>query len=127
MISVLVLIAADSASAAIQCGFDPTTRTFSVSATEEGSLTGTEAELRRVGEGIVVSDKESGHRVICQGSPTVTNTDLIKLRPKGFLTGTFVSLIGGPFAPGASPEPDASSEIEFTVTGRGSAGVSGGP
>jgi hypothetical protein len=127
VVSAALSMAATSASAAIRCGYDPATRVLSVYATEGAAYLGSEAELERVGDRIEVSDSFSGHRVKCHGSPTVTNTDRIKLRSLGFLSSVEISLAGGPFAPGATPEADGSSEIEFTLAGRGGATVTGGP
>ncbi len=124
VIPALLLIAAQSASAGIRCRFDPATRLLSVDAVEK-NLIGAEAELQRAGDRIRVTDEFSEHRIECHGSPTVTNTDRIKLRVVG-VSSISVSLTGGPFAPGATPEPDASSEIEFTVRGGGLAILSGG-
>ena len=69
----------------------------------------------RVGDGIVVSNEETGHRVDCQGSPTVANTDRIKLRALG-LSSITIALSGGSFEP-----------IEMTAGGGGLVIVSGGP
>jgi Ca2+-binding RTX toxin-like protein len=123
----LLLIAAHPASAAIKCRYDPGARVLSVTASEQKSYLGSEAELQRVGDRIRVKDDFSGHRIGCKGSPTVTNTDRIKLGTLGFLTSVEISLKGGPFAPGATPEADASPEIEITLRGRGAAILSGGP
>ncbi len=127
MASALLLIAAHPASAAIKCRYDSGSGVLSVSVGEQKSYLGSEAELRRVGDRIRVRDDFSGHGVKCQGSPTVTNTDRIKLDTSGFLTSVEISLKGGPFAPGATPEADASPEIEITLRGRGAAILSGGP
>jgi RTX calcium-binding nonapeptide repeat (4 copies) len=121
----LFLVAAHSASAGISCRYDPAKHLLSVGAIEK-NLIGAEAGLRRVGDRIRVTDDFSGHRINCHGSPTVTNTDRIKLRAVG-VSSNSVSLAGGPFAPGATPELDGSPEIEFTVSGGGLAVLSGGP
>jgi hypothetical protein len=50
------------------------------------------------------------------GTPTVTSIDLIKVIGTPELPALVdISLAGGPFAPGASPEPDGSPEIEIDV------------
>lgn len=126
VVPALLLIAAHPASAAIKCRYDPGTHVLSVSVSEQKSYLGSEGELRRVGERISVKDDFSGRRVKCQGSPTVTNTDRIKVNTSGFLTSVEISLEGGPFAPGATPEADASPEIEITLRGRGAAILTGG-
>ena len=113
VVPVLCLIAAGSASGAIKCQFQPAKRLLVVESLEK-HLLGGEAELVRVGEGIVVSNEETGHRVDCHGSPTVTNTDRIKLRALG-LSSITIALSGGPFEP-----------IEMTAGGGGLLIVSGG-
>ena len=114
VVPVLCLIAASSASGAIRCQFKPAKRLLVVESLEK-HLLGGEAELVRVGEGIVVSNEETGHRVDCHGSPTVTNTDRIKLRALG-LSSITIALSGGPFEP-----------IVMTAGGGGLVIVSGGP
>jgi hypothetical protein len=56
--------------------------------------------------------------VSCGGTPTVTNTDQIDAvaRSENDIN---ISLSGGPFAPGATPDPGSTSEIEFKVSGVG--------
>jgi hypothetical protein len=64
------------------------------------------------------------------GVPTVTNTDTITVAsaaPKAVLPDVSWNLAGGPFAPGATPEADGSSEIEFTITTSIEALILGGP
>ena len=112
-VPVLCLIAASSASGAIKCQFQPAKRLLVVESLEK-NLLGGEAELVRVGEGIVVSNEETGHRVDCHGSPTVTNTDRIKLRALG-LSSITIALSGGTFEP-----------IVMTAGGGGLVIVSGG-
>ena len=92
----------------------PARETLLVVESLEKHLLGGEAELVRVGEGIVVSNEETGHRVDCHGSPTVTNTDRIKLRALG-LSSITIALSGGPFEP-----------IVMTAGGGGLVIVSGG-
>jgi Ca2+-binding RTX toxin-like protein len=119
----LGLILAPSASAAIECRFEPTTRLLSVTTTEGGFDEG-EAIVRRVGGRIAVVGF-LGSRVSCGGAPTVANTDRIKLLARG-ITSITVLLDGGPFAPGATPETDPSPEIEFAVGGTGFVELVGG-
>jgi Ca2+-binding RTX toxin-like protein len=113
-VPVLCLIAASSASGAIKCQFQPAKRLLVVDSTEK-NLLGGEAELVRFGDGIVVSNEETGRRVDCHGTPTVSNTDRIKLRALG-LSSITIALSGGPFEP-----------IEMTAGGGGLVIVSGGP
>jgi Ca2+-binding RTX toxin-like protein len=114
LVSLICLIAASPASGAIKCQFQPAKRLLVVDSTEK-NLLGGEAELVRAGEGIVVSNEETGRRVDCHGAPTVTNTDRVKLRALG-LSSITIALSGGPFDP-----------IEMTAGGGGLVIVSGGP
>ena len=103
------------ASASVKCQRNPTTRILSVAVTRSGPFL-EEAVLHRVGAQIRVVEF-FGSRVKCRGNPTVTNTDQIKLYVGGFNEAT-IGLSGGPLAPGATPEPDGSPEIEITARGR---------
>ncbi len=114
VVPVLCLIAASSASGAIKCRYQPAKRLLLVESLEK-HLLGGEAELLRVGEGIVVSNEETGRRVDCHGAPSVSNTDRIKLRALG-LSSITIALSGGPFEP-----------IKMTAGGGGLVIVSGGP
>lgn len=71
--------------------------------------------LRRAGARIRVS-QFLGPPARCNGTPTITNTDLIRLRAKGY-NEVVVDLFHGPFAPGATLEPDGSPEIEIQGSG----------
>ncbi len=48
----------------------------------------------------------------------MTTTDRIEISSRG-LSGVSIELENGPFAPGATPEEDSSSEIEFAMGGNG--------
>lgn len=124
----LGLLLPRGASAAVMCRYNATTRVLSVTATGEvvNATGGADfaATILRVGTGISVSVPEA--RVDCHGSPSVTNTDHIKAIARG-LGSVDINLSGGPFAPGATLEPDTSSEIEFTVGGDSIVRVVGGP
>lgn len=130
ILATLILLAlgpglAQSASAAVKCQYDPGTQALSVTANEKGLLV-EEPTLHRVGEQIRVSEF-FGPRVNCHGNPTVTNTDQITLRARGVSEIT-IGLGGGPLAPGATPEPDGSSEIEIVALGgSGTFWLNGGP
>ncbi|HEX6753324.1 MAG TPA: hypothetical protein VF093_07050 [Solirubrobacterales bacterium] len=106
------------ASATVKCQRNPNTRVLSVTVTRSGPFL-EEAVLHRVGTQIRVFEF-LGLRVECRGNPTVTNTDQIKLYVGG-LNEVTIGLNGGPLAPGATPEPDGSPEIE--ITARGSSGT----
>jgi hypothetical protein len=92
---------------AVTCNYDPSARLLSLTTTlgDEGTT------LRRVGDEIRATEPLEPS-INCGGSPTVTNTDRIKILAGGSSDIT-ISLSGGSFAPGATPEPDASPEIEF--------------
>ena len=52
--------------------------------------------------------------VFCRGGvPTVLNTDTVRVQLRGELISVDLSLAGGPFAPGATPEAEGASEIEI--------------
>jgi hypothetical protein len=122
MLSALVpLLWAENASADFECRFDPSTRVLSVAKAGGGGEE--EVVIRRVGTSIRVA-RLFGPDVPCEGAPTVTTTDLIEISSSG-ISAVAIELEHGPFAPGATPEADASSEIEFTVAGSGIAAVEG--
>jgi hypothetical protein len=112
------------APADIRCEYNPDTRVLSVSVSE--SVLGEELVLRRAGTRIHVSEF-LGPQANCHGTPTITNTDLINLRARG-PNEIEIDLFNGPFAPGATPEPDGSPEIEIRASGRlGTFWLEGGP
>lgn len=115
MLSVLVpLVIAEGASANVKCEFDESTRVLSITTTQGDD---SEVRLRRVGSRIRVS-RFFGPDVSCGGTPTVTTTDRVEISSRG-LSGVSIELESGPFAPGATPEGDSSSEIEFAIGGNG--------
>jgi hypothetical protein len=82
------------------------------------------AQVNRSGDAIVIGDFRSP--VSCAGgSPTIVNTDRVVLRHTGAISSTDINLTGGPFAPGATLEPDGSSEIEFEFADDGLVQVNG--
>jgi Ca2+-binding RTX toxin-like protein len=92
------------------------------------SLTGKEdsAKIQRFGDQIaLVTGGEDGPEILvaCSGgTPTVTNTDTINVHQSGgsqYSGGVTIDLSQGPLAPGATAEPDGSSEIEMALTGPG--------
>jgi hypothetical protein len=126
-LSVLGLVLAQGASASVDCQYDSATHLLSVTATANHGPDSGSALIRRSGDSIEVLGASSGApESLCAGLATVTNTDRIAIVTKGVGT-VQISLAGGPFAPGATPEADASSEIEFSVAGSGVAAVQGGP
>jgi Ca2+-binding RTX toxin-like protein len=122
-LSLLGLLVPQVASATIKCRYKPAKHFLSVTANDRGLEW--EAVVRRVGVKIRVL-KEFGGRVNCHGSPTVTNTDHVRVITRGILAEATISLAGGPFAPGATPESDLSPEIEFTIGGTGEVDLLGG-
>lgn len=114
----------DATATDIGCDYNAETRVLSVNVRD--SVLGEELVLRRAGARIRVSEF-FGPPVNCHGTPTITNTDLIKLRAMGS-NEVVLDLSKGPFAPGATPEPDGSPEIEIRGSGRlGSFWLEGGP
>jgi Ca2+-binding RTX toxin-like protein len=104
---------APAAEARMRCSYSgPPQNLLTVTADREAL-----GEIMRRGEEIVV--RESGRRPTrCQGGvPTVLNTDTVRVFVRGVLTFVDVLLEGGPFAPGATPENDGTSEIEVEFRG----------
>jgi Ca2+-binding RTX toxin-like protein len=94
--------------AADACSFDAATATVTASVsgfTPETSLRNT---MSVSGDAILFE----GDRC---GEATTTNTNTILVTGSGRDDVFVVDLRGGPFAPGATPDPDGSSEIEFQV------------
>jgi Ca2+-binding RTX toxin-like protein len=82
-------------------------------------------DLRRAGDAIELRDDStlgSKIHVSCSGgTPTVTNIDSIVIDASSARsTSVFINLGGGPLAPGATAEPDGTSEIEISVRQHGS-------
>jgi Ca2+-binding RTX toxin-like protein len=104
-----VLLSSPSSSlAAVSCEYSGAARLLTVSSKD--SFT----KLIRSGDEIVVDDGD--RRVDCiGGQPTVVGTDLIQIRHEG-RRADIADLSGGPFEPGATPEPgSAEIEIEFVT------------
>jgi hypothetical protein len=103
--AITVLVGAAPSSAAVDCAFKPGAHLVSLSATDDFT------RVARSNDAIQVDD---GHQpVSCKGpTPTVLNTDLVQITNTGASAAT-VDLRGGPFAPGFTPEPVGSSEIEI--------------
>jgi hypothetical protein len=71
--------------------------------------------IERSREEILVVEKRP--RRCSGGVPTVLNTDVIRVRTRGLFAFADLDLGGGPFAPGATPEPEGASEIEVEFGG----------
>jgi Ca2+-binding RTX toxin-like protein len=73
-------------------------------------------DIRRRGSEIVVREFLEPPATCSGGVPTVLNTDLIRIVTRA---GSYVDLLlaGGPFAPGATPEDEGTSEIEIEFHG----------
>lgn len=113
----------DAPATEIRCEYNPDTGVLSVGVSD--SALGEELVLRRAGNRIHVSEFLEP-QANCHGTPTITNTDLIKLRARG-PNEIELNLFNGPFAPGATAEPDGSPEIEIRASGEGSFWLEGGP
>lgn len=76
-----------------------------------------EVEIDRRLDEVLVKE-EAGNSAPCTGSerPTITNLDEISLRVvRESVDSMIVDLRNGPFAPGATPEPDGTPEIEISL------------
>ena len=122
--SVIVLVGAsatladgpgDASKSAITCRYDQASRTFKVRL-HDAKPQPPQVGLVRTGDAI--GFQLFGFGADCGGpEPTVFNTDTIRIRTDSGLKipTVIVDLSGGPFAPGATEEPDGESEIEFKV------------
>ena len=119
VVCLLVLLPA-TASASVACRYfergEPGDRdnVLRIRATDLEDL----AAVNRAGDDIRVRDDRTGILHACGGLggpvPTVHNVDLITFVAEADGAGIFVSLAGGRFAPGASPEPSSvAPEIEM--------------
>ncbi|MDX6634994.1 MAG: hypothetical protein QOF06_1197 [Solirubrobacterales bacterium] len=117
----LCLLAPQASEAKISCRYNAGQMALSVTATGFD-----EAGIRRFGEEILVSPFLEPPIMCKGGRPTVTNTDRVDLIVRGEGS-AWIELEGGPFAPGATAEPDGFSEVEFTVRGSGFVDFEGGP
>jgi RTX calcium-binding nonapeptide repeat (4 copies) len=103
------LTSAAPASAAVSCHYSPPNRLLEVTATDAFT------RVVRVGDAIEIDD---GHELVkCTGpTPTVLDSDRVQITHTG-RSADVLDLRGGPFAPGASLEPQGSPEIEFEYVG----------
>jgi Ca2+-binding RTX toxin-like protein len=103
------LTSATPASAAVSCHYSPPNRLLEVTATDAFT------RVVRVGDAIEIDD---GHELVkCTGpTPTVLDSDRVQITHTGS-SADVLDLRGGPFAPGASLEPQGSPEIEFEYVG----------
>jgi hypothetical protein len=76
------------------------------------------AEVTRRGQQIVVAELFEPPRRCRGGTPTVLNTDTIRVQLRHPLSDVDVRLTRGPLAPGATPEAEGASEIEVELIGR---------
>jgi Ca2+-binding RTX toxin-like protein len=103
------LTSAAPASAAVSCHYSPPDRVLEVTATDAFT------RVVRVGDAIEVDD--GIELVKCTGpTPTVADSDRVQITHTGRSADT-VDLGGGPLAPGATPEPQGSPEIEIEYVG----------
>jgi hemolysin type calcium-binding protein len=106
------LLLATNASAAVTCSYEKVSPRSSYLEIV-GDEIEDQAAIRRSGQSIRVIDDASGTPVSCAGpTPTVRNIARILFIAKADGAGLFVSLAGGPFAPGLD-DSSASSEIQI--------------
>ena len=116
-VAVLVLLCvsfAPAAQARTRCAYaGPPANVMTV--TVSGSLA--DGIIERRGLEISASEFLEQPRPCTGGTPTVLNTDTIRVVLSGAALGADVRLGRGPFAPGATPEAEEASEIEIRVSG----------
>jgi len=108
-----------SALAKVSCQQGPEEAVLSISVTG-----GDFAIVRRAGDAIRIFEFSHPGRA-CKSGATVANTDRIDLFAEGD-TAVAIDLSNGPFAPGLTPEDDASPEIEWAISGPGLVEAFGG-
>jgi Ca2+-binding RTX toxin-like protein len=107
----LGLTVISNAQARTSCSYaGPPENVLSVRVTGDGL-----AVIERSGDEILVGERRP--RRCTGGVPSVLNTDVIRVRMRGLFAFADLSLGGGPFAPGATPEPEGASEIEVEFGG----------
>jgi Ca2+-binding RTX toxin-like protein len=108
---------APSAQARTSCSYTgPPTNLLTITTTGDA-----DGEIGRLGEQIVVGEERP---TPCSGGvPTVLNTDTIKVVMRGLITNVALSLDGGLFSPGATPEAEGASEIEVEFSGPDAFGI----
>jgi Ca2+-binding RTX toxin-like protein len=79
--------------------------------------------IRRDTEEIVVLGSRGRLQPCSGGVATVLNTDTIRVGVRGLFASADVELGGGPFAPGATPEAEGTSEIEVEFRGEDAVGT----
>lgn len=109
----IALSAVPAAEARTTCRYHAHTKLLTVKTTGESI-----GELKRDGRSIQVSEFLERPAHCKGGTPTVRNTDAIRIvsRDSSFVE---LQLDGGPFAPGASPERNGAPEIEIEEIERG--------
>jgi len=102
------LVSTASAFGSVNCSYSGSDRLLTVAAMDSF------AGITRSGDVIAVDDGFAP--VSCAGGPpTVFKVDRVQVGHSG-RRGDRINLTGGPFAPGATPEPAGASEIEFVYT-----------
>jgi RTX calcium-binding nonapeptide repeat (4 copies) len=119
LLCIAMLLAPASSGAAVSCNYSAGDHLLTVT-TSKGF-----GQVTRSGDSIVIGDLLKPPIGCAGGTPTVTNTDHIFLRHTTELDSTDLYLSGGAFAPGATVEPDGSSEIEFDFADDGEVEVHG--
>jgi len=108
-----VLAFSPAAEGRTRCSYaEPPTNLLTVTTDRDGL-----AEIRRTGQEIRVRESGKPRQACSGGVPTVLNTDTIMVRVNGLVSFAELQLAGGPFAPGATPEPEGAPEIEVEFRG----------
>jgi RTX calcium-binding nonapeptide repeat (4 copies) len=119
VVGLAMLFAPASSGAAVSCSYSAPDHLLTVT-TMKGF-----GQITRTGDSIAVADFLSAPVGCGGGVPTVSNTDRVFLRHAGEFDSTDLNLSGGPFSPGATLEPDGSSEVEFEFADDGEVEVHG--
>jgi Ca2+-binding RTX toxin-like protein len=113
------LWSAPASFAAVTCRYSPPDRLLTITASDAFT------RVFRSQDAIEIDD--GNQPVKCNGpTPTVLDTDRVQISHTGRSADT-LDLTGGPLAPGATPEPLGSSEIEVEYIGRTFLHVRGTP
>lgn len=103
--AITLLVTAASSYGAVSCTYSATDHLVSVSATDDFT------KVARANDAIQIDD---GHELVpcAGGAPTILNTDLVQINHAGRSAAT-IDLRNGPLAPGFTPEPTGTAEIEL--------------
>lgn len=121
----VALGATANASAAVTCSHEATALSVATSTDLDVARVVMAGDEIRVLAGRVLTHQDELTPVACGGEvPTVANTDSVSIDEAANVDegAVQVDLGGGPFAPGATPEDDGTSEIEFNVALNGDDG-----